>query len=68
VLTDPTTVSTRVQVLSAARDLGVETVQFEAQTPDEIGRALDAITAAKFQAVNVLASPLLNLSRIQIID
>jgi putative tryptophan/tyrosine transport system substrate-binding protein len=68
VLTDPTTVSTRVQVLTAARDLGVEIVQFEAQTPDEIGRALDAITAAKFEAVNVLASPLLNLSRLQIID
>jgi putative ABC transport system substrate-binding protein len=68
VLTDPTTVSTRVQVLSAARDLGVEIVQFEAQTPDEIGRALDAIAAAKVEAVNVLASPLLNVSRPQIID
>jgi putative ABC transport system substrate-binding protein len=32
------------------------------------GRALDALTAAKLEAVNVLASPLLNLWRSQIID
>jgi ABC-type uncharacterized transport system substrate-binding protein len=30
--------------------------------------ALDAIAAAKVEAVNVLASPLLNVSRLQIID
>jgi putative ABC transport system substrate-binding protein len=67
-LADPTTVSTHAQVISAARDLGVELVRFEARSPEEIDRALDAITAAKFEAVNVLASPLLNVSRLQIID
>src|SRR5262249_40541253 len=53
---------------SAARDLGVELVLFEARTPDEISRMLDDIAAAKVDAVNVLASPLLNLARLQIID
>jgi putative ABC transport system substrate-binding protein len=46
----------------------LELVRFEAQSPEEIGRALDAIAAAKVEAVNVLASPLLNVSRLQIID
>jgi putative ABC transport system substrate-binding protein len=43
-------------------------VQFEAQSPDEIGRALDAIAIAKVEAVNVLASPILNAARRLIID
>jgi putative ABC transport system substrate-binding protein len=57
VLADPTTISTRAQVISGARDLDVEVVRFEARSPDEIRRALDAIAAAKVEAVNVLASP-----------
>jgi putative ABC transport system substrate-binding protein len=68
VLADPTTISTRAQITSAARDLGLELVRFEAQSPEEIGRALAAIAAAKVEAVNVLASPVLNASRLQIID
>src|SRR5580704_10096497 len=68
VLADPTTISTRAQLASAARDLGLELVQFEAQSPDEIGRALDAIAGARVEAVNVLASPVLNARRLQIID
>ena len=68
VLADPTTISTRAQLASGARDLGVELVQFEAQSPDEIGRALDAIAMAKVEAVNVLASPILNAARRLIID
>ncbi len=68
VLADPTTASTRAQITDAARDLGVEIVRFEARSRDEIGRALDAMTAAKVEALNVLASPLLDLSRLQIID
>jgi putative ABC transport system substrate-binding protein len=67
-LADPTTISTRAQVMSGASDLGVEVVRFEARSPDEIGRALDAIAAAKIDAVNVLASPLLNTFHRQIID
>jgi putative ABC transport system substrate-binding protein len=68
VLADPTTVSTRAQITDAARDLGIEVVRFEARSRDEVGRALDAMTAAKVEALNVLASPLLDLLRLQIID
>jgi putative tryptophan/tyrosine transport system substrate-binding protein len=68
VLADPTTVSTSTQLANAGRDLGVELVPFEAQSPDEIGRALDAVAGAKVEAVNILASPLLNAARLQTID
>jgi ABC-type uncharacterized transport system substrate-binding protein len=67
VLVDPTTISTRAQLARAARELDVELVPFEAGNPDELGRALDAIAAAKVEAVNVLASPFLQVSRSQII-
>jgi len=60
VLVDPTTISTRPQLISGARDLGVELVWFEASDSKELGRALDAIATANAQAVNVLASPVLN--------
>jgi putative tryptophan/tyrosine transport system substrate-binding protein len=68
VLADPTTISTRAQLASGALDLSLELVQFEAQSPDEIGRALEAIAIAKVEAVNVLASPILNAARRLIID
>src|SRR5207247_8862638 len=42
-LVDTTTISTRAQLVRAARNLGVELVPFEAQSPDEISRVLDAI-------------------------
>jgi putative ABC transport system substrate-binding protein len=67
VLGDPTTISTRAQLARAARDLHVELLSFEAGSPDELGRALDAIAVAKVEAVNVLASPFLQVSRPQII-
>jgi putative ABC transport system substrate-binding protein len=67
VLADSTTISSRDQLASAARALSVELVPFEAGSPDELGRALDAIAATKIEAVNVLASPLLQVSRPQII-
>jgi ABC-type uncharacterized transport system substrate-binding protein len=68
VLADPSTISTRAQLTSAARDLGVELVVFEAQNPAEIGGPLDAIAVAKVEAVNVLASPQLNAARHVIIE
>jgi putative tryptophan/tyrosine transport system substrate-binding protein len=68
ILADATTISTRAQLASAARDLHVEPVWFKAGSPEELSRALDALTAAKVDAVNVLASPLLNFWRLQIID
>jgi hypothetical protein len=60
VLGDPTTISTRPQLVSGARDLGVELVWFEASDSKELGRTLDAIATANVEAVNVLASPVLN--------
>ena len=68
VLADPSTISTHAQLASAARDLGLELVVFEAQNPAEIGRPLDAIALAKVEAVNVLASPQLNAARHLIIE
>src|ERR1700730_17345543 len=67
VLADSTTISSRAPLASAARDLGVELVPFEAGNPDGLGRARAAIAGAKVEAVNVLASPLLQVSRTQII-
>jgi putative tryptophan/tyrosine transport system substrate-binding protein len=67
VLADPTTISTRIQLANAGRKLDVELVPFEAGSPDELGRALDAIAAANVEAVNVLASPFLQVSRPEII-
>lgn len=68
VLSDSTTISTRAQLTRAARDIDVELFWFEAGSPEELGRALGAIEAARVEAVNVLASPLLNVSRLLIID
>jgi putative ABC transport system substrate-binding protein len=68
VLADPNTFSNRTQLASAARDLGVELLVFEVQNPDEIGGPLDAIEAARVEAVNVLASPQLNAARHVIIE
>jgi putative ABC transport system substrate-binding protein len=60
VMADPSTISTRAQLVRAARDLGLELVWFEAQSADEMVRAFDAIALARIEAVNVLASPLLS--------
>ena len=67
VLADPST-SARAQLASAARDLGVELLVFEVQNPAEIGGPLDAIVAARVEAVQVLASPQLNAARHVIIE
>jgi putative tryptophan/tyrosine transport system substrate-binding protein len=68
VLADPSTISTHAQLTAAARDLGVELAVFEVQNPAEIGGPLDAIAAAKVEAVNVLASPQLYGARYLIIE
>jgi len=67
-LVDPTTVSTRPQLEKAALTLGIEAVTFEAQTRNEIARALDAMPAARIGAVNVLASPILDAARLLLIE
>jgi putative ABC transport system substrate-binding protein len=63
VVADSSTISTRVQLESVARELGVQLVRFEGHNRDEIARVLDAIEAAQVGAVNVLASPLLTAAR-----
>jgi putative tryptophan/tyrosine transport system substrate-binding protein len=68
VLADPTTVDTVPQVEKAARDLGIDLVTRPAKNREEIGRALDAMIAARVGAVNVLASPVLDRLRGFIID
>jgi putative ABC transport system substrate-binding protein len=68
VLADPTTTSPRAQLMSAAPDLGLELVWFEARSPNDISHMLDAVVEAKIEAVNVLASPLLFALRGQIIE
>jgi putative tryptophan/tyrosine transport system substrate-binding protein len=68
ILVDPTTNSTRRQLEKAVRDMGVQLSYFEAQDPAQIARALDAIAVAGIDAVNVLASPILNNGRTAIID
>jgi ABC-type uncharacterized transport system substrate-binding protein len=67
-LVDPSTISTRTRLANAAQGLGLELVWFEAQSPDQTRRALAAIAAAKVEAVNVLASPMLNSFRRLTID
>jgi putative ABC transport system substrate-binding protein len=68
VLADPTTVPTVPEVEKAARDLGIDVVTRPAKNREEIGRALDAMIAARVGAVNVLASPVLDGHRKFIID
>ena len=68
VLADPNTVPTRPQLETAARNLGVELVVSTARSRDEIRPAIDSMVAARVEAVNVLASPILNQSRMPIMD
>ena len=68
ILVDPTTNSTRQQLEKAARDMGAQITFFEAQDRAQIAHALDAIAGARVDAVNVLASPILNNGRDAIID
>jgi putative tryptophan/tyrosine transport system substrate-binding protein len=60
ILVDPTTTSSARQLDRAARDLSLELRRFAAKDPLEIERALDAVVEPPTDAVNVLASPVLN--------
>jgi putative tryptophan/tyrosine transport system substrate-binding protein len=66
-LADPTTVSTRLQLETAARHLGIELVFFTAGSPAQIRAAIEAIAAAGIGGLNVLASPVLYAGRSEII-
>lgn len=68
ILADPTTISTRPQLEAAAPTLGLELIIALATNPEEIGVALDHLAAAGLDAVNVLASPILDDARDLIID
>jgi putative ABC transport system substrate-binding protein len=63
ILADPTTVSTRHQLESAARELNVELCFHAATNRDEIEAELANIAANRMGAVNILASPFLNAAR-----
>jgi putative ABC transport system substrate-binding protein len=52
----------------AARNLGIELVVATARDRDEIRLAINSMVAARVEAVNVLASPILNQSRTPIMD
>jgi putative ABC transport system substrate-binding protein len=67
-LADPNLFGNRVQLEKAARALGLELLVFTAQNGNEIAPALDAIEAARVEAVNVLTSPFLNAARNVIIE
>jgi ABC-type uncharacterized transport system substrate-binding protein len=68
VLADATTLPTRSQLETAARNLGIELVVATARDRDEIRLAINSMVAARVEAVNVLASPILNQSRTPIMD
>jgi putative ABC transport system substrate-binding protein len=68
ILADPTTISTRPQLEAAAPTLGLELIIALAANPEEIGVALDHLAAAGLDAVNVLASPILDDARDLIVD
>jgi putative tryptophan/tyrosine transport system substrate-binding protein len=62
-LVDPTATRDRDQFETAARLLGIEIEMFDAESRDQIPRTLDAVAASRVEAVNVLASALLNSAR-----
>jgi putative ABC transport system substrate-binding protein len=69
VLWDPSTGLSQVQALEvAAQSLGVQLQVLEVRGADEIARAFDAMKHWGAEALNVLASPLLQAQRKTIID
>jgi ABC-type uncharacterized transport system substrate-binding protein len=68
VLADPNQFTTRAQLENASRVLRLDLSIFAAQSREEISDALDAMGKTQVQAVNVLASPVLNGHRAFIID
>jgi putative tryptophan/tyrosine transport system substrate-binding protein len=73
VLVDPTAAHMRRaerlgEIERMARDYGIELVIVEVAAANEVGRALEAVRAAKVDGVNVLASPILNGVRALIIE
>jgi ABC-type uncharacterized transport system substrate-binding protein len=68
VLADPATTSSRPQLEAAARELGIELILFDARSKDDIVRAIDAMSAAQVDGINVLASPIFGAASALIVD
>ncbi len=68
ILADPDQFKSRGQIEAATRAYGIELSVFTVRNPEEISRALDAMEAAHVEAVNVLASPVLNASGVFVIE
>ena len=55
------------ELKNAAGKLGIDLAVFEAETGQHVARALDALIEKRVEAVNVLASPMLNGARADIV-
>ena len=68
ILADPTTVDVGAQLASAAQALHLELATAQAADPEAVARALDQLVGAQIDAVNILASPILDDARALIIE
>jgi putative tryptophan/tyrosine transport system substrate-binding protein len=68
VLADPTTISTRHQLETTARGLSIDLVHRTAANSNEILAALEEMASLRIEAINVLASAILNSARRFIIE
>jgi len=67
VLVDATTSSSAKALDSTAHDLGLELLRYAVRNPREIRHVLDEIAAAGLEAINVLASPMFQQARAEIV-
>jgi putative tryptophan/tyrosine transport system substrate-binding protein len=63
VIIDPSTISTQPLLEKAAHSLGLELSFADVRNRNEIAGTIDGMAASKIEAVNILASPILNLAR-----
>ena len=68
VLADPATKPSRTQFDEAAHKLSLELVVVDVRNREELAQGLDALGSAHIDAVNVLASPILNNARMFIVE
>ena len=68
VLADATTSSSAEALDRTAHGLGLELFRYSVRNPQEIRAVLDGIAAAGLGAVNVLASPMFNQARAEIVE
>ncbi len=68
ILADPSTISTRPQLETAAGRLGIELVILSGATPDAAVRAAGQLIRTGVKAVNVLASPIISTAHAAVIE